>query len=62
MTGQELSTRLQSIIHEHGLGLHEVVIDINGMKMNLAAIEDINILPDGRISLVMGDWKNEDPW
>ncbi len=62
MTGQELVTKLQSIIHDNGLGLHDVVIDINGLRMNLADINGIEVLNDGRISLVMGDWKNEDPW
>ncbi len=62
MTGQELVTKLQSIIHDSGLGLHDVVIDINGLRMNLADINDVEVLNDGRISLVMGDWKNEDPW
>ena len=62
MTGQELVTKLQSIIHDRGLGLHDVVIDINGLRMNLADINSVEVLNDGRISLVMGDWKNEDPW
>ena len=62
MIAQDLITRLQTIIHEHGLGLKDVVVDINGLQTQLADIDDIKILEDGRISLVMGDWKNEDPW
>lgn len=62
MIAQDLITRLQTIVHEHGLGLKDVVIDINGLRMQLADIDDIKILEDGRISLVMGDWKNEDSW
>lgn len=62
MTSQELVTKVQSIVHDSGLGLHDVVIDINGLQMNLADITDVQILKDGRISLVMGDWKNEDSW
>ena len=62
MTAQDLITKLQTIVHEHGLGLKDVVVDINGLKMQLAEINDIEVLEDGRIGLVMGDWKNEDPW
>jgi len=62
MTAQDLVTRLQTIIHEHGLGLKDVVVDINGMRMNLADIDDVTILEDGRVGLIMGDWKNQDPW
>ena len=62
MIAQDLITRLQTIIHEHGLGLKDIVVDINGLQTQLADIDDIKILEDGRISLVMGDWKNEDPW
>ena len=62
MIAQDLITRLQTIIHEHGLGLKDIVVDINGLQTQLADIDDIKVLKDGRISLVMGDWKNEDPW
>ncbi len=62
MIAQDLITILQTIVHEHGLGLKSVVIDINGLQAQLADIDDIKILEDGKISLVMGDWKNEDPW
>lgn len=62
MIAQDLITRLQTIVHEHGLGLKDVVIDINGLRMQLSDIDDVKVLEDGRISLVMGDWKNEDPW
>ena len=62
MTAQDLITKLQTIVNEHGLGLKDVVIDINGLKIQLAEINDIEVLEDGRIGLVMGDWKNEDPW
>ena len=62
MTAQDLSTKLQTIIHEHGLGLHDVLVDINGLKIQLADIDDVKVLEDGRITIVMGDWKNEDCW
>lgn len=62
MIAQDLSTRLQTIIHEYGLGLHDVLVDINGLNVHLANIDDVKILDDGRIALVMGDWKNEDCW
>lgn len=62
MIAQDLITRLQTIIHEHGLGLKDVVVDINGLQTQLADIDDIKVLEDGRISFVMGDWKNEDSW
>ena len=62
MKAQELVTHLQTAIHEHGLGLKDIVVDINGLQIQLADIDDIKILKDGRISLIMGDWKNEEPW
>ena len=62
MTAQDLSTKLQTIIHEHGLGLHDILVDINGLKTQLADIDDVKVLDDGRITIVMGDWKNEDYW
>ena len=46
MIAQDLITKLQTIVHEHGLGLKDVVVDINGLKMQLADIDDIKVLED----------------
>ena len=54
MIAQDLITRLQTIVHEHGLGLKDVVVDINGLRMQLAEIDDIKILEDGKISPCYG--------
>ena len=53
----ELTSDLQTLCHE-GHSLSEVVVDINGMQVHLAEIDEIKVLADGTVTILIGDWIN----